>query len=323
MTATLSVPTVSLSSIKENPVALRGVNKESEAYIGLRDSIRDVGVLNPINVREQTDPETNEIYFEIIDGLHRYSAAQDAGLTEIPVNVVSLDDSRTLEAQIMANVHKVETRPIEYTRQLQRMFAMNPTLTLAEMASKLNKSPAWVSQRLSLLALEPSVQKLVDGGKITVSNAVTLSKLPNDEQVNYVDQAMTMGSDEFTPLIQTRKQEIDKARREGRAKTPQEFIPTARLQKLSILKDELEIAKIGPALCDKNGLSPKAAAGFALAIQWVLNMDPDTIAVRKAEYDARKQAVEDAKKKRAAERAKKKAEEAAKLAAEAAEKANS
>jgi ParB/RepB/Spo0J family partition protein len=320
MTATLSVPTIPVTSIRENPVALRGVNKESEQYIGLCDSIRDVGILNPINVREQTDDESGQSYFELVDGLHRYSAACDVGISDIPVNIVALDDSQTLEAQIMANVHKIETRPVEYTRQLQRMFAMNPTLTLNDMASKLAKSPAWVSQRLKLLNLEGTVQDLVDSGKITVSNAVTLSKLPNDEQVNYVDQAMTMNADEFTPLVATRKQEIDKAKREGRSKEPQVFVAGPRLQKLSVIKDELENKMIGPELCAKNGLSAKAVEGFALCVAWVLNVDPDSVAVRTAEDAARKQGLEDAKKKRAADRAKKKADEAAKLAAEAAEK---
>jgi hypothetical protein len=219
----------------------------------------------------------------------------------------------------MANVHKIETKPVQYTRQLQRMFAMNPTLTLTNMASKLAKSPSWVGQRLNLLKLDSAVQDLVDGGKITVSNAVSLSKLPNDEQVNYVDQAMTMNADEFTPLVATRKHEIDKAKREGRSKEAAVFVANPRLQKMSIIKDELEKASIGPELCSKNK-AKNAAQGFALGVAWVLTMDPDSVNVRKAEDDARKQAVDDARKQRTAERTSKKAEEAAKLAAEAAEK---
>jgi ParB/RepB/Spo0J family partition protein len=319
MTATISVPTIPVSSIRENPVALRAVNKEDEAYIGLRDSIRDVGLLNPISVREQKDDVTGEIYYELVDGLHRYSSARDVAMENIPVNIVNLSDSQTLEAQIMANVHKIETKPVQYTRQLQRMFAMNPTLTLTDMAAKLAKSPSWVGQRLNLLKLDGAVQDLVDGGKITVSNAVILSKLPNEEQVNYVDQAMTMITEEFTPLVATRAKEISDAKREGRSKEPAVFVANPRLQKMSTIKDELESSAIGPELCAKNKLK-KAADGFALGVQWVLNMDPDSVSVRKAEDDARKQSVEDAKKQRAADRAKKKAEEAAKLAAEAAEK---
>jgi ParB/RepB/Spo0J family partition protein len=318
MAATLTVPEISISKVRENPVALRGVNKESEAYIGLRDSIRDIGILNPINVREQKDSETGDIYYEIVDGLHRFSCAVDVGFSKIPINVKDLDDTRTLEAQIMANVHKVETRPVEYTRQLQRIFAANPTLTLADMAAKLTKSPAWVSTRLNLLKLADTVQELVDGGKITVSNAVALAKLPNDEQVNYVDQAMTMGADEFTPLVQTRAEEIRKSAREGRAAKPAEFIPTPRCQKMSTIKDEFENSTIGPELCAKHKIK-KASEGFALGVAWVLTMDPDSVAVRKAEDEARRAAIEDAKKKRAADRAKKKADEAAKLAAQAAE----
>ena len=317
------VRVIKLADVRENPVALRAVNRECEEYVGLRDSIGEVGILNPINVREQSEEIDGEVisYFEICDGLHRYSCALDLGLPEIGVNVVELDAQRTLEAQVMANVHKVETRPVEYMKQLQRIFAANATLTLSEMASKLAKSPSWVSQRLKLLKLEKVVGDLVDDGKITVSNAVQLSKLPPEEQVNYVDNAIHMDAEEFVPLVAQRAKEIRDAARQGRKAGPAEFIPTARLQKMSVLKSEYEAPVVGPSLCDQAGCA-SPADGFALAIAWGLNLDPTSIEVRKAKDAEKKAKLEDEKKKRAAERAAKKAEEATKLAAKAAEVAS-
>lgn len=316
------VRVIGLSEIRENPVALRAVNRESEEYIGLRDSILEVGILNPINVRVQTEDIDGKImeYFEVCDGLHRYSCALDLGLDRVAVNVVDLDDQRTLEAQIMANVHKIETQPVQYTKQLQRIFAANPTLTLADMAAKLAKSPAWVSQRLKLLKLEKVVADLVDDGKITVSNAVQLAKLPPEEQVNYVDQAVHMDAEEFVPLVAARAKEIKDAARQGRKAGPAEFIPIARLQKMSALKEEYDAPVIGPGLCDQVGVTT-AKDGFALAVAWVLNLDPASVEVRKAKDGEKKAKLADEKKVRAAERAAKKAEEATKLAAKAAEDA--
>ncbi len=317
------VRVVSLSSIRENPVALRAVNRESEEYIGLRDSIVDVGILNPINVRSRTedvDGDTVE-FFEVCDGLHRYSCALDIGLKDIAINVIDLNDQQTLEAQIMANVHKIETQPVQYTKQLQRIFAANPTLTLADMASKLAKSPSWVSQRLKLLKLEKAVGDLVDDGKITVSNAVQLAKLPTDEQVNFVDQAVHMDAEEFVPLVSARAKELRDATRQGRKAGSADFVATARLQKMSVLKDENDNPVVGPGLCASVGIST-ADQGFALAIAWALSLDSSSVEVRKAKYSEKKAKLEDEKRKRAAERAAKKADEATKLAAKAAEVAS-
>ena len=180
------VRVINVTEVRENPVALRAVDRESEEYVGLRDSIAAKGILNPINVRRRTeDVEGVEVnYYELIDGLHRYTAACECGLTTLPVSVLSLDDASVLEAQIMANVHKIDTKPVQYTKQMNRIFAGNPTMTVADMAAKLCKSGSWVSQRLGLLKLESAIAVLVDDGKISISNAVALAKLPKEEQMN-------------------------------------------------------------------------------------------------------------------------------------------
>ncbi len=318
-----NVKVVSLSTIRENPVALRAVNRESEEYIGLRDSIVDVGILNPINVRERTEDVDGDIvtFYEVCDGLHRYSCALDIGLTNIAINIVDLSDQQTLEAQIMANVHNIETNPVQYTKQLQRIFASNPTMTLANMASKLAKSPSWVSQRLKLLKLEKAIGELVDDGKITVSNAVQLAKLPTDEQVNFIDSAVHMDAEEFVPLVSARAKELRDATRQGRKVGSADFVATARLQKMSVLKDENDNPVIGPGLCLQAGVTTPEQ-GFALCCAWVLSLDSSSIEIRQAKYSEKKAKLEDEKNKRTAERAAKKAEEATKLAAKAAEVAS-
>lgn len=319
---TYDLRTILISEIRENPVALRAVDRESEAYLGLCASIKEVGILNPINVRIRTEDVDGSVveYYELCDGLHRYAAACDNGLTQLPVNVVSLDDAAMLEAQIMANVHKIDTKPVEYTKQMNRIFAGNPTLTVSDMAFRLCKSPSWVSQRLGLLKLDPTVQELVDDGKIVISNAVALSKLPRDDQVNYVDQAITMTSDEFAPTVQARAKELRDARRQGRSPSENVFTPVPHLQKLGILKEEYSNPSIGPQLVAQQGVADPVAA-FALGVAWTLGLDPASVQVQQAKADEKKARLEDAKKKRAADRAQKKAEEAAKAAAKAAEEA--
>lgn len=314
---------VSIQSIRENPVALRGVNVESEEYVGLVDSISKVGILSSLSVRKRTETVGDTVveYYELVDGLHRYTAAVAAGLSEVPVSIVDLDKVEVLEAQLMANIHKIETTAVEYTKQLQRIFALNPTMTISDMATRVAKSPSWVQQRLNLLKLEKSIQDLVDGGKITVANAVALSKLPPEEQLLYVDQAMTMNTDEFVPTIQARAKELKDAAREGRASKPVEFVPVAKVRKTSELKAEFDSPGVGPELCNRVGVST-AADGFALAIAYVLSLDPVSVEQQVAADKEKKQSKEEAKKRRAAERAKKRAEEAAEKAAELSEAVN-
>lgn len=312
--------TILISEIRENPVALRAVDRESEEYLGLVASVAEVGILNAITVRERTeDVDGTEVtFYELCDGLHRYTAACDAGLTDVPVRVVSLDDAAMLEAQIMANVHKIDTRPIEYTKQMNRIFAGNPTLTVSGMAVKLCKSPSWVSQRLGLLKLEPAIQELVEDGKIAISNAVALSKLPKEDQINYVDQAISMNADEFAPTVQARAKELRDARRQGRDPEAATFTPIARLQKLGVLKEEYENHAVGVQLLAQQGITDPVAA-FALGVAWTINLDPASVEIQQAKADEKKARLDDQKKKRAADRAQKKAEEAAAAAAKAAE----
>jgi len=313
------VSVVKVADIRENPVALRAVDRESEKFIGLRDSVASVGLLNPFSVRKREENIDGKItaYYELIDGLHRYSAALDVGLVEVPVLVKDISDVEVYEAQIMANVHKAETRAVEYTKQLNRVLSVNPTMTIADLAARLAKSGAWVSSRLGLLKLADPIAKMVDDGKIKVSNAIALAKLPQGEQPHFVDQAITMGVEEFIPTINARAKELRDAARAGKRAAPAEFIPIARVQKMSELKNELENPTIGPELI-RSCKVKTAIDGFALGVAWVLNLDPNSVEVQRTKAEAKKQAVNELKKKRAADRAATKAEEAKQAAAEAA-----
>ena len=309
---------IKISDIRENPVALRTVNRESEEYLGLVDSIRVRGFLGAITVRTKNDSETGQSYYELVDGLHRFSASKDAGLEMINADVVSLDDDQTLEAQIMTNIHKIETRPIEYSKQLTRILVRNPLMTEAELAAKLGKSTQWISERLGLTKIaNENISLLVNEGKIKLANAYALAKLPPEEMPGFVDRAMTQQPDEFIPVIQARVKEIKEAKRKGHDAAPAEFQPVAFMQKMKDIKDELSNPQVGPALVAFTGAT-SAIEGFALAMKWLMHLDPKSVEVQKAKDDERKKVADEAKKKREIERAEKAKEKAAKAADEAA-----
>lgn len=290
------------SDIKPNPVALRQVDKQGESYAGLVESIKTKGFFGAITVRQQADGT-----IELVDGLHRYTACVDLGIDTIPCNVTDLNDDQVLEAQIMTNIHKIETKPVEYSNQLKRILTRNPLMTENELATKLGKSPTWVKERLGLTKItNPEIQAAVDNGDMPLANAYALAKLPGDEQQAFLARAMTTPPAEFVPAATARVKELKDASRKG-TYAPTEFIPTAHLRKLSDIKDAATARAIVTELIATNGVTDPVEAA-QLALKWVLHLDPKAVADAKAKEEARKAAEADAKAKRAAEKAAKAAE---------------
>lgn len=301
---------IPLKQIRENPVALRGVNRTNVEYIQLVDSIKDVGILNPILVREVKDATTGEIFYGIIEGLHRYTGSLDAGKETIPAQVRSMNDAEVEEAQIIGNIHKIETKPVEYSKALQRLMSRNPLTTFSQMAQKLHRSDSWLKERLGLTKLNKTVGDLVDSGKINLSNAYVLAKLPDDEQAAFIDRAMQMNPQEFGGTVQARKKELDTARRQGRAAAPEGFVAVARPRKTAEIKGEIDNPVVGPQLVREVG-AKTAEEGFALGLLYAVHLDPRSVEAAKAKDEQRKKTAEAERVQAAAERAQRKAQEAA------------
>ena len=304
---------VPLELIQEPDEALRKVDPSQEAYVGLVQSIRVRGVMNPITVRELRDEETGDIVFGLVDGLQRFSASKDAGLNSIPAHIISCEDGELIEAQIMANIHKIDTRPVEYSRALLKILQNNPLITRTELAARLAKTGAWISERLGLLKLTEDIGALVDDKKIGLSNAYALAKLPQEEQLEYADRAMTMPPQQFTPTVNARVRELRDAKRKGRDAQPEEFQPVPILRTRKELVAEMENPTTGPTLCKEVKPSTDVLA-FALGVAWSLQMDPRSAAVQKAKDDERQAERARAREESGLERKRKRAKEAAEKA---------
>ncbi len=308
---------INLADIIENADALRGVTATAEEFLNLTESIRQNGVLNPIVVRE-LPPVDGVAKFGLIDGLQRFTASKEAGKDTIPANVTTLKDAEVLEAQIITNIHKIETKPVEYTKALHRILAGNPLWTSADLANKLSKSPAWIAERLRLTDLHAKIQPLVDEGHIKLANASVLAKLPPEEQLDWLERAQTESAIEFAPKVRERVKEIVKAKREGKDTRTAEFVPTAWLQKIGDLKAEIDSPVIAASILDAANATT-ALEGFQLGLKFCLHLDPLSIEAGKAKFDADKAKREEEKAARAAEREAKKKIDAEKKAAEARE----
>jgi len=319
--ANRTVGNINIGQIRQNAVALRDVDKEKIEYQEMLDSVRKRGILMPILVREYKNPENaNEILYGLIDGLQRYNCALDAGLKTVPAQIVTMDQAEIEETQIIANCQRIETRPIEYARQIERLFERNPTLSVQELSGRLSKSEGWVYKVLGMNRnLHDDIKPLVDDRKITGSNAYELSKLPKDEQADWIERSMTMDPGEFTAAVANRVKAIREARRKGRAEAPAVFEPVAHQRKWTEIKEEYEKNGFGPALVQRAGVKTPEE-GFKLAIAWICHMDPDSQNQQRADNDARVKRRSEESDARKLERAQKQQQEGAKLEKELKEK---
>lgn len=309
--------TIKISDIQENPEALRQVNRGTPAYKGLVDSIREVGVLKAINVNEvpsRDDP--NKIVYGLIDGAHRFNAAQDANLKEIPAMVLDVDQGKALQLQLMANVHKVETKPSEYSDGLLRILSSNPTMTRNDLARELAKSPKWLDDRLSITKLIPEAQALVDENRLNLTNAYALAKLKDpEEQRNFLDRAQTEEPKIFAPLVQTRVTELNKAKNAGKTADPETFRAVAHQRTLKEI--EADIASKAAAEVHKAKGLIQNTDDFIAGLKWALHLDPDSIVDMEEKWKGKKLERAETKRKKEIEKAKEDKEKAEKILAAA------
>ncbi len=309
---------INLNDIRENKVALRTVDQSSEKFQQMVASMTppDGRVLNPIVVRERK-AEDGKKYYEIIEGLHRTTSARAAGLVDIPANIIDADDSQVMEAQVIGNLIKVDTKPVEFTNQLKRYLSMNPLMTEAEVARKFNVSVPWIQARLSLTKVtNEKIQSLIDDGSIKLANAYCLAKLPEDEQRDFLEGAMQEGAEEFAARVTQRVKEINDERRKGRAEQPKEFSPVPHLRKIKEAQEEIANGLPSAKEVCKKAKTP--VEGMELGIRWMLHLDPISLAEQKAKYDAIEAERKERAEKRKQEIAKRKADKAALAAKEAA-----
>jgi len=309
------VANIQVDRIKPNTVALRGVDRTRTSYIQLKDSIEEYGIMQSISLSRQIDPETKEEIFVLIDGLQRFSCAQDLGFETIPAQILEIADGKVHTAQIICNMQGVETTPAEYSNALHRLLNANPRLTLPELAQQLHVSAPFIQRRLHLKKLVEAVMAKVDDKSIPLVNAFCLAKLPEEEQVEWMQRAMTDTSDEFVPACTERIRAIAQANKEGRDPAGAVFTPLAKVRSPKLLKAERTDNYPNIRALAANADSPEDAA--IAVMDWVLSLDADSVNIARDKWDMAKAEKERATAERKAKLAKKKQDVAAKATAEA------
>lgn len=311
-----NIKVVNLAALRANAAALRDVDQEHPDFKGLVLSIKARGFMGSIVGRPVVDANGVRA-IEIIDGLHRFVAAGLASLTEIPVDIrEDVSDEEALELQIMANHHKIDTKPMQYTAGLVRLAAANPLLTKAELAEKLGATTQWIEDRFSLQVItNPAIKRAIDDGRIPLGNAYALSKLPEEEHVAFADAAATENLATFGQSVKDRKKQLAAEKRQAGTAITEYPGPKPKFRKLESLltaKDDAEIlANIADGTDD-----PITAIQNALL--WSVSLDEASITAHKKAWEEKQVAAAERKRIADVERVARKEEQGKNLEAEAA-----
>ena len=168
---------VPISDIIRNDYQPR-LNFDDAKLNELSDSIKKNGLIQPIAVRKTKDKKN----FQIVAGERRWLAAQKAGLHDIPVTVLELDDNEVLEIAIVENIQREDLNVIEEARGYKRL-SDEFNYDHEKIAKMMSKSRSHISNTLRLLNLPQDVIALIEEGNLTAGQARPLVGLPNASSI--------------------------------------------------------------------------------------------------------------------------------------------
>ena len=163
-----------LEAIEPNPRQPREVF-DADALAELVTSVREVGVLQPVVVRE-TAPGR----YQLIMGERRWRACREAGVATIPAIVRETPDDALLRDALLENLHRQQLNPLEEAAAYEQLL-QEFGVTHEELAGRLGRSRSHVSNTIRLLGLPPGVQRRVAAGVLSAGHARALLALEDDE----------------------------------------------------------------------------------------------------------------------------------------------
>jgi len=152
---------------------------DKENLLELTNSIKEQGVIQPIVVRPDKSLEGK---YEIIAGERRWLASQNAGLHEVPVVILNVDDVKSLEFAIIENVQRQDLNSIEEARGYQKLID-DFNYNQEKLSQFIGKSRSYIANSLRLLSLPGDVLLMVEKGNLSAGHARTLIGLNNSVDI--------------------------------------------------------------------------------------------------------------------------------------------
>ena len=178
----------SSKKINTNKISIKDITRnkfqprkyfDNESLEELTNSIKKQGIIQPIVVR----PDKSSVgKYEIIAGERRWLASQNAGLHEVPVVILNVDDVKSLEFSIVENVQRQDLNPIEEARGYQRLvddFNYNQE----KLSQFIGKSRSYIANSLRLLSLPEDILLMVQQGNLSAGHARSLIGLNNSVEI--------------------------------------------------------------------------------------------------------------------------------------------
>ena len=181
--ASQSLPLQRLQAGKYQPRTIMA----DEPLKELADSIRERGVMQPLLVRE-IDRER----YEIIAGERRFRAAKLAGLNEVPVRILEVDDQAAAAIALIENMQREDLNPLEESRGLSRLIH-EFSFTHEQAAKAVGKSRSAITNLLRLSQLSGAVQAMLLSGDLDMGHARALLSLPGASQVALAQKIVAQG----------------------------------------------------------------------------------------------------------------------------------
>jgi len=159
---------------------LRRARFTKEALAELADSIRRVGVLQPIVVRPRPVAGGFAPKYELVAGERRWQAAKLAGQTEIRASVCALSPEQVLEVQLIENLQREGLHELEEAEGYGELMKLKK-INADAVADMVGKSRSYVYARIKLLALCPEARKAFYAGELDASTALEIARIPPHE----------------------------------------------------------------------------------------------------------------------------------------------
>jgi len=169
---------ISISDIRRNRFQPRKYF-DKENLEELTSSIKEQGIIQPLIVRPDKQADKK---FELVAGERRLLAAQRAGLHEVPVVVLNIDDVKSLEFAIVENVQRQDLNSVEEAQGYQRLideFNYNQD----KLSKFIGKSRSYIANSLRLLSLSSEILSMIENGKLTAGHARNLIGLNNAMEI--------------------------------------------------------------------------------------------------------------------------------------------
>jgi len=215
---------IAVDELQSNPLQPRGVITP-ESLVDLVDSIKEHGVLEPLVVAK------TPAGYQIIAGERRWRASKLAGLTHVPAVIRETSPKGMLEMALVENVQRVDLNPLDRAKGFERL--MNEfALTTSEIAVRIGKSVAYVSNSMRLLSLPDALKDGLLSGLISEGHARALSAIDDS---NLVIEAYKIILRESGSV-----RRAEELARRMKVKSNQAPKPKARVADMRIMSEEID-----------------------------------------------------------------------------------